>query len=125
MNDKELRSQVTVLARVARIHFLKGHTNEEAEDEIYDRLVEIIKKVEQEAYNKLVGAINKAREDVYKNLEINKHEAEEDAIFPLNYADCPCCGKRTYVVDPRKYGDIVECIYCSYEIELTPEVAKK
>ena len=63
----------------------------------------------------LKDAIDSVLNQTYKNLEIIKHEVEEESIFPLNYADCPCCGKRTYIVDPRKYGDIVECIYCSYK----------
>ena len=45
MTEKELRYEAMIMGRIARAHFLKGHTPEEAEREIYDELVKIVEKV--------------------------------------------------------------------------------
>jgi len=44
MTEKEIRHEAMILGRIARAHFLKGHTPQEAEAEICAKLIEIVKK---------------------------------------------------------------------------------
>ena len=40
------------------------------------------------------------------------------SAFPASEAVCPRCGKTTAWLDPREYGDAVDCIHCGHEIVL-------
>ena len=44
ITDKELRQTAMVVGRMARSHFLKGHTEQEAEADIRVELIGLLKK---------------------------------------------------------------------------------
>ena len=52
-------------------------------------------------------------------LTLRDGKKSEEMEYPDYQVNCPMCGKETGWRDPREYGEVVECINCGLEVELS------